>query len=388
MDQQYAFSRTDPFRAFMRALASIEVSGKLVQGVVIDLHPVWKRLYESHQQTGLNLDKYSPPHPWHLMMQAGCGNISEIGYYDLEWHSECWTRFCKESGKTIFDPFIVKICVLQPQAGTQSIWRQLVSLADSQPFFTTLEVRPVARAAAAASAEGGCSIVADEPGTLGGFLRDQSGTMFGLTCAHVAQQRGSLVNVPDVSGINPQNATVAYTTYTSLRAQTGSQLCNPDDEDVEQHQLDAALLQIPGGLQPLNTVIGVGKIGTIYGRRHFQTGFTAYMRGAVSGTGKYIVGGYSVMYRILFPNGNYYCFTNLYEIVGFSRAQLAPRFATALAPRAQTGDSGAWICCDDTNGSFALSGTLIAADGGIGFATFTDPLLLWSSGLGHHLAVF
>lgn len=402
---QIRFSGTPEFQKFMSDLALIEAADALVQGVVIDLHPVWKALWDVQSRTGASLERFPDPHPWHLMMQGALLIDERSDFYDPEWRSVKWHEFYRMAGKEgvpdennegwPFRPFVVKICVISPSAKTYPIWRQLQALADRQPFFSTLEVRSVARAASATVAttnlKGGIRVDADEKGTIGGFLDDGSGNIVGLTCGHVGQTRSRSIDLPDVGGTPYLRAgAISETNYPSFSVQPHrpGHLCNPYVSGVILHELDAAIVTTNQTFRPDNTVDGIGRIDDILDRTQFQSGDKVWMTGYFSGTHHYYVGGYGVTYKILFPNGNYYCFTNLFEIAGRSSAPLTPRLAAVFTPRAQTGDSGAWICRATASGNYGLCGTLIAADDGRGLATFTNALRSWTNSLGFYLKTF
>jgi hypothetical protein len=402
---QIRFSGTPEFQKFMSELAGIEAADALVQGVVIDLHPVWKSLWDVQSRTGVSLELFPAPHPWHLMMQSAVLIDEQPDFYDPEWRSERWQEFYGMARKVgvpdennegwPFSPFIVKICVIRPSAKTYQIWRQLQVLADRQPFFVTLEVRAVARAASSTvtttTLKGGIRVDADENGTIGGFLDDGSGNIVGLTCGHVGQTQSRSIDLADMGGTAYLHAgTISETNYPTFSAQPHrpGHLCNPYVSGVTLHETDAAIVTTNQTFLPDNTVDGIGRIDDIFDRTQFQSGDKVWMTGYVSGTNRYYIGGYGVTYKILFPNGNDYCFTNLFEIAGRSSAPLTPRLAAVFTPRAQTGDSGAWICRATASGNYGLCGTLIAADDGRGIATFTDPLLVWANGLGLNLKTF
>src|SRR6266566_3154341 len=56
-------------------------------------------------------------------------------------------------------------------------------------------------------ATAGREIVTNEPGTLGGFFKDNNNSnVFGITCGHVGQIRGTSVSLEDSAGVTHQNA--------------------------------------------------------------------------------------------------------------------------------------------------------------------------------------
>lgn len=373
MEAQYQFAQTPPFRDLMKVLSSEESISMRTLGVVIDLHPLWRQYFDWYAAMGV------APEQWPLFERSAAPVAMN---YDIDWSCDAWEKFAAHHRKDR-PPFVVKICVLPPTPDQAPIMRQLRAIADRQPFFTVVEVRTPPRVAAAVP--GGSQVDATMLGSLGGFLKDQNGDVFGLTCGHVAQQANTRIHFPDVGGTHyPSAGDVAYTNYASVRPQRNGQLCNPDS-GAPMAEVDAALIDIDRPLTPDAMITRVGAVSTIYGRRHFQAGHPTYMYGAVSRRfGRYTVGAYAFSYRIIFPDGQFRCFTNLFEIRGESSSPVLPHL---LRARAQAGDSGSWICCDAATGGTALCGTLIAVDDahGVGFATFTDPLLAWAAGLGHNL---
>ncbi|MBL8253072.1 MAG: hypothetical protein JNJ76_05655 [Candidatus Competibacter sp.] len=383
MQPQIDFSRTPEFVKFMAGLQDRDgVQNGLIQGVIIDLHPVWRRFWEMVQQTGINPEITG--YPFLPIVLPSFPYADYSGYYDAHWNAPAWGNFCQWQEKENREPFLVKICVRPTTPSTVSSRRSLEEYARKQPFFATVEDRPIARMAAASNiaVEGGVDISIDKPGTLGGFLQDQHGHVHGITCGHVGQTKGNSVTLQDINGMKHANAgTVLHTNFKDLKPHDGNKFCN-QYIDVPQFEVDAALIDLSGSFDGANTVRSIGKIVDIYDRTQLSSGQKVIMRGAVSGFNQYYIGGYGVTYKIFLDDiqgGNYYCFANLFEIVGRSHVPVPARIAAAIAPRAMGGDSGAWICCDNSHGNYVYCGNLIAVDGPNGYATFTDALRDWAN---------
>ena len=112
------------------------------------------------------------------------------------------------------------------------------------------------------------------------------------------------------------------------------------------------------------------------------------MRGNVSRHRTGYVGAYAVVYKVLFPNLQFYCFDHMFEIKTPGRfSSLIP---PALGGKPVNGDSGAWICAANSagNGNFAYCGTLVAVDGQDAYASFAETTRGWASAQGLDLVPF
>jgi len=391
MRPQIDFSLTPVFRRFLRELANTEGAqiASLVQGVLIDFHPIWKRLWEIQQNTGFDLTRDSWPW-WEYFGWWPTVTTGQIRSTppDPEYCPETWKRLVEINKKEVKEPFLVKISVRSTRPGDPDL-RTLRALAARQPFFCIVEERPIARVAT--SVDGGGEITATLSGTLGGFLKDQNGTVYGVTCAHVAQKDKLSVDVHDVSGSTLTKAgTVAHTSYGKLTPLGTKQLCNRvttsemEEQDAEENAsslgaaVDIALVTLNPPHSGLSTVKRIGTVDTIFNSSQFGSGSAVELRGAVSGYHSGYIGAYAVVYKVLFPNNKLYCFDHMFEVKTPTRfAGITP---PALASKAVSGDSGAWICADNGtgNGNKAYCGTLVAVDGVDAYACFAEAACRWA----------
>lgn len=368
---QLEFSRSSEFQDFLRALFGYErINIELVQGVTIDFHPLWLLMWDAHQRTGSDIEHYDFYWPLNELVRQRPRFARRP---NPNWRPGAWKHFSQRQGKGLDEPFIVKISITP---GGDSVSRnELYAFADQQKaFFCTVEERPVARAAA--NVQGSTSMMANDDGTLGGFLKDQNtGKIFGVTCAHVATTPNTQVNLTDVGGTTYNNAgTVTHTTYSNLVI-TGARGCNNTITWQSDH-VDIALFEPDAHHTPQNTVSTIGLIDAIFDYSQFDSGTDVVMRGTVSGKHTYQVGAFCAIYRVLFNDGNFRCFNNIFEIT--SSSGRAPWLPQKIAIRPAAGDSGAWVCADSVSGNYAYCGTLIAVDDFSGYACFAQAVRDWA----------
>jgi hypothetical protein len=370
MRAQIEFSLTREFQEFMSNVGDLSGDARaIVHGVFIDFHPVWKRMVDFSRTTGITDRFFTYP-------------IWPPGPYDPDDQRapRAWEEICKSHGKGKA-PFVVRICVVPTTSQTLASRRTVDEFARGQPFFAVVEDRPIAELAASTNVEGSYRILATQRGTVGGFLQDQHGNHWGVTCGHVAQNVGTSVAM-DINGVaHPNAGTVQHSNFSALPKQTKASVCN-QYVNATNLEVDAALFDLASGYVALNTVGQVGIIDQIYDRTQLNSGSTVRMCGALSGAHDYAIGAYGVTCKMQLSGGAaYYCFSSLFEIYApvVAPAFVPGRLAQAAAPRPLRGDSGAWICFNYSGSSYAYFGNLIAVQGAIGIATFADALKNWGS---------
>lgn len=342
---------------------------EVIQGVTIDYHPFWLALWSIHVRTGTNVDHFDSYYWWERISEQPIPK----GPIDPEWRPNTWKQFCNYQGKQDDVPFIVKICVV-PGADLKRL-RPIYTIAEQQTsFFCTVEERPIARVAA--SVQGCAEMRADEPGTLGGFLRDKlSGRVFGLTCAHVASTVNGAVTLSDVGGSTHNNAgVVCYSTFATLNRMVGPG-CNATITWQPDH-VDIALIELDAIHTPTNKVSSVGVVDEVFTSSQFDSGSDVVMRGSVSGKHDYYVGAFAAIYRVLFNDGYYRCFNNMFQIT--SASGRAPWLPQKMATRPASGDSGSWVLCQNATGNYGYCGTLVAVDDLSGYACFAEAVTKWA----------
>jgi hypothetical protein len=383
MRAQIDFSRTPAFRTFLDGLFNLEIKdlGRFVQGIVVDLHPVWLGLRDFALRTGITPDihdYYGPvPYPLWITSVVSAG-VNMSGTADTDWTCESWKYLVGACKKTESGPFITKICTHAMRPGAPER-RTLQAYADRQPFFCVLEERGPARVLA--NVQGGTEITTSlAHGTLGGFLQDQNSNIYGLTCAHVAMASTATYNLHDVGGTDlSAAATIAHTSFSNLQMLNSGQLCN---RAVTTGQVpDVALLNINAGHMGQPSVRAIGVVDEILTENDLGSGSSVVLRGGVSGYHSAYVGGYSVVYNVLFEDGNEYCFDHMFEIITHSTSRFSALIPPVLTSKPVSGDSGAWVCAPSRqkSGNFAFAGMLTAGDGTNAYICFADAIQRWAA---------
>jgi len=216
-----------------------------------------------------------------------------------------------------------------------------------------------------------------QSGTLGGFLKDQTGTIFGVTCGHVGQKKTDAASAQDVAGATVAIGSVVETNWPLT---TSAGLCQPA---TAPNRVDMALTDIALGQVATNHVRGIGRITAIMPLAGLGSGHRVQMAGAVTGADDFDVTGYVITYRTHF-HGVYYCFANVYEISGVISNSLFGSYT----PIPKLGDSGAWVCCPADPTGTALCGMLFAVDHARGYISFTNEMEAWAKSTGRTLTTF
>jgi hypothetical protein len=378
MRAQIDFSRTPSFQKFLAGLFNLEMRepiGAFVQGVVVDLHPVWRGAWDFKATTGAEPDRAFPGYPPYDIFP---GLISSAaGSPDTDWTCDAWDHFRQRAGKPEGGPLIAKICTRQmPPDGFER--RTLQAYADRQPFFCVLEERPPARALAAVQG-GGKIATGSASGTLGGFLQDQHGDVYGMTCAHVAMASHASFDLHDVGGATLAGAaSIAHSTASSLIKLSAGQLCNRPTTTGQTP--DVALLQLAAGHTGTSSIRAFGVVDEILTENDLGSGSAVELRGGQSGYHSAYIGGYSVVYNVLFEDGNEYCFDHMFEVITRSSSRFAGLIPPALTSKPVSGDSGAWVCASSRvkAGNYGFAGMLTAGDGSNAYVCFADAILDWA----------
>ena len=298
------------------------------------------------------------------------------GPYDLDEPSVVWKEVCHAHKKDARRPFIIKLYVLPTTSETVESRRQIEGYTSEQSFFASVIDSPMA--VLAAQVEGGADIGATGPGTLGGFLKDQHGNPWGVTCGHVAQTTGSAATLAGGQG---KLGSVAYSNFSKLSPQSQSAVCN-QYVVKSQHSVDAALIDVSKSHRAMDSVQGLGRVDTIFDRTRLNSGNIVSMTGAISGTNDFEIGGYGVTAKVRLSSGSaYYCFSDLFD---FSAPANMPgwvprRVAQAVSPWPLQGDSGSWLCFNHSPNLYAYFGSMIAVRGSVGVAIFADSLIQWAN---------
>jgi hypothetical protein len=362
MEAQSNFSRTPIFRNFLDGLAGLEWTNRIVHGVFIELHPIWRRVIDYERAVRSGFDWPIVPLPW-----IQCGPYDPSYVPDL-WRRQYLEKWHKEG------PFLVKIYVLPTNSETHNDRKKIEEYARGQPFFAVVVDSPLPTMAAAI--EGAAEISATMTGTLGGFLKDQNGETWGLTCGHVAQSTTHDVVLENVEGRRLKNAcSIVYTNFTQLKKLAPQQLCHSSGTATDV-RVDLALLQVDNALAPQDTVKGLsGKIDAVYDKNKLDSGSSVVVRGSVTGPHEYTVQGFGVTQKVgLNGTEDQYCFSDVFDFA----TDTQNRLQRALAPLPVHGDSGSWVLFErDFN--YALYGMVFAVRGARAIAAFAESITAWAA---------
>jgi len=335
-------------------------STSMTQGIALDINPIWLYAYRLYQ-AGLRPSWFfHGPWPelesgWRFVDSLMANQTYDNEAIDFTWIDksgfvqELTYRLSGERDNPVPDsslPFLVKV-VTRPFLSDEIDARErLRFLTTHQRFFAILETRPLGTLAVAPG--DGC-IAGGNPGTLGGFLRDQNtGLIYAATCGHVAPAG---VNVATTAGINLGPCTHSHAPHVLAAGQN----CRPGC--VGSNLLDLALIQTNGS-HCANTATGVAT--QIVPHQPIS------LNGAASGQNTFEVGALMITYC---PGASNICFENMFEVrPQVSGGLLNPRIRAALTSLPTQGDSGGWL----QTTSKEWCGVLVAADHLMGYALEAD----------------
>jgi hypothetical protein len=215
--------------------------------------------------------------PEHLLIRS-----AGVSFPDETDPPRGWEALCSHFEKQP-SPFITRIFVVPTTRATIQLRKQVQEYARRQPFFTVVEDR-LESVFAVTNIDGSNEITATLAGTLGGFLRDASGKVWGITCGHVAQRLNGSTNLDDVGGVQYVNAgVVGYSSFPSLVPLSARAVCN-QYVGSPHSEVDSALIDLSSSFAGRDTVKALGSIDEIYDRTQLQSGSTVWMTGPKSGT--------------------------------------------------------------------------------------------------------
>jgi len=385
VEGQIAFSRSEPFRRFVSGLPSLEGAERLIHGIYIEIRPEFRLLRDLDRlhAAGIAIDDFTPIDVLNILWGDASILGSVSGGYDEKDPPRDWPRF---RGPKNACPYLVKIYVTPTRAATRLLRNQIEVYSSKQPFPALVIDEPMPTMCARVNAS--TDVSASTDGTLGGFLTDQKGIQYGVTCAHVAQTRGGAATFVDVNDVKITNA--AETIWTNFPAfnDVGSRgHCTPRDPDDAAtstngtvSEVDFALLEVKdAGISPANNVRGLGVVDQILDRNQLGSGSHVWLRGAITGPHEYEIMGFGVTQRVRYQGSGedgadaYYCFSNVFDFCRPARRRLG----RAFAPLPTLGDSGAWVLFNDQP-NYSLYGMLFAVSGGRGLACFAQSMRRWA----------
>lgn len=277
--------------------------------------------------------------------------------YDFEWYPNKLRGILNTQY-----PLAVRIHICRRTLSTtefQTQQREIERI--SRGFFKYFQIFIEERPLAVLAAQPGGYVQGAYPGTLGGYLQDQKGNVFGVTCAHVAPAG---LSVTDAQGARLGNVVHASTSTPTL----AGQLCNLST--VGASTMDVSLYSFPSSTSRSNCT-GPST--------HYGSGQVAQMTGSHSkGPHNYFIDGIGLI-QTLHHHGQDYCFSGLFRITTRPTQWLPQIIGLAFTPNPVQGDSGAWILSQGTGSQPEWIGMMIGIDQLDGFALDASLVLAWAN---------
>ncbi len=213
-------------------------------------------------------------------------------------------------------------------------------------------------------------------GTLGGFLKDKDGNIYGVTCAHVASLNNQSVFQP-AKYDSSNNREIGKVIFASdLNFCSSQSPCSPESSEGN---MDVTLIKIN---DHENCEFGVHELGKINKPKEFKDinqGMKVEFNGRTTNERKQLtIGGLCVSYKIAYEQDSvskYACFTNLVELRSIPFKLLGTNYYVQDSP-VRAGDSGAWICSNDSEG-YSWCGMLISGDADRGYFLSSEHIIKW-----------
>lgn len=233
---------------------------------------------------------------------------------------------------------------------------------------------------------GGISISEDNEkryGTLGGFLKDKDGNIFGVTCSHVASLQNQSVFQPAKYDSKSNNRDIGNVLLSSnLNFCDPQAPCSPDSS---KGNMDVTIIQVKKDELCEFAVHELGKINKLKEFKDINQGMKVEFNGRTTNERKQLtVGGLCVSYKIAYEQGSvskYACFTNLIELRSIPIKLLGTNYYIQDSP-VRAGDSGAWICSNDSQG-YSWCGMLISGDADRGYFLSSEHIVKWLDNSGY-----
>jgi hypothetical protein len=386
MDYLFEFSNREEVRSItQRAMRSPSV-----QGVVVDLDRLWLHSWEVYNSmTESEFQRYDRSlsgllfSPWQEFgprtILVDLQRLTPPWLEDIEWgllpsgidinfRPGFWVDLNHALGREP-TPFVVRV-IRRPGPSE----RDELNTLEPEGFRLIFETRPVAYGYARSTDRvrplvGGLSVgpAKSAPGTLGGILRSDSSTYYGLTCSHVLLE-GEKVHQPspvDKKYVNSEIGACVASTVLDPAA-------GPCSYDADSNTMDAALIEIDPNVASQLSILTIGALSGISSLSNVHTGLMVQMVGKQSGDQRLRVGGLAVSMEIDI-GGVKHCFANLFEL-----RRLSSRYGltATFAPPAREGDSGAWVIRPGPNGP-EWCGMVVGGDGIVAYAILASAINDW-----------
>jgi hypothetical protein len=219
-------------------------------------------------------------------------------------------------------------------------------------------------------------------GTLGGFIESINGDIYGVTCSHVGKSKDEDIYHP--SKFDSQRyrkiGKVAYAS--TLNYCDSNSECNSSN----QGNIDVSLIKL---LENESVDFSISQLGKVSKRSKFKDilqGQKVEFNGRSTNERKQLsIGGLCVSYKVAYDESQYVCFTNLIELRSTPTQILGTNYFISESP-VKSGDSGAWICSNDSDG-YSWCGMLICGDIDRGYFLSTEHILEWLNNEGYHFSM-
>ncbi|NNM72072.1 hypothetical protein [Enterovirga aerilata] len=383
------FDRSEEFQRVTRQAAEVPI----VSGFTIDVDPLWTFLYDAEEGSyGADfpvepwLDHvYRSPFLWHRLSSADWPQPSFQGYRRRDLHRpvRLWSEVNGWYGrKRCASPVILTIVhrpVRTPVAETTSDdeahRRRLIEIANASGALVRVEERPEATLAFAPG--DGILTSQGRSGTYGGTLTGRNGTVYGMTCAHVAETNDA---VSDSAG----TALGTCRHHTNLVTLAAGTVCDPvglpmpnpyPGNGPSVNMLDLSLIELAAPPATARTLGGVAASLTI--------GQDVVFEGAHNRVGCRL-GSLAISYGFR-RSGSSYCFRDTIELKPKPRFGLGGALGTIFSSLPAQGDSGAWVLTSDTPPVWA--GVFFGEDGHRGYCIRASWAHAWATSLVGTLSV-
>jgi hypothetical protein len=219
-------------------------------------------------------------------------------------------------------------------------------------------------------------------GTLGGFLKTKDGNIFGLTCSHVASSQNEPIFQPAKYDSNNNREIGEVLLASDLNFCDPQAPCNLYSS---QGNMDVTLIQLKEEESCEFSVHELGKINKLKEFSDIIQGMKVEFNGRTTNQRKQLtIGGLCVSYKVAYEQGTatkYACFTNLIELRSIPLRLLGTNYYIQDLP-VRAGDSGAWICSNDSHG-YSWCGMLISGDSDRGYFLSSEHIVKWLDGIGY-----
>jgi hypothetical protein len=374
------FAEQDNFRRFIDGFVGDSLAREYVQGVQVDIDRYWAESFLFRRLARRRFgDEYSlgesfieSSRHYHLFSDIIHFEYDELFSDDEYFKPPDWDNYCKNRGyPENANPIFIKFLLQQTGErrtrfetnqweGHPLLYEYRAPCAGLHNFLPFLGVQQQLGVGSGIWSSG-----TQDSGTAGGFLADNQGKRYMLTCSHVAGPKGSEILYPAPGNFSNPSRIGEVIHSTTLSPKDGKRMCNSASLG-NAPEVDLGLVLLDDWIQPNSLVPNFGNINHISSIANMGPYQPVLLNGCTSGTVKGELGPLNVWYEISMQNTPC-CFSNLFEIT-------PPRpyyFNSALV---KGGDSGAWVV-NDTAGMRGWDGMLIGCDGAHAFACFAENIL-------------